>query len=86
MPAAIANLQVSNPYTKERIQQVIDLESAELSDEYSISIIDCAESDIWELWIERPDGHKLTLQLHADMGDLTPAIIRIKLRELIRSL
>jgi hypothetical protein len=86
MPAAIATLQVTNPHTRERIQQIILSESSDLSGKHLISIIDSRMDDIGELRIERPDGGKASLQLHADIGDLTPAIIRIKLRELIGSL
>jgi len=86
MSAAVATLQVVDRSARERIQQIIALESADLSEQYLVSIIDPRNSDIWELRIERPDGGKVSMQLHADMGDLTPPIIRIKLRELIRSL
>ncbi len=86
MPAVVADLQVTNQHTRERIQQIIESESSDLSDEYSVSIIDCRNDDIWELWIERPDGSKVSMQLHADMGDLTPAVMRIKLRELLKLL
>ena len=86
MPTVVTKLQVANQNTRERIQQIIEAESADLSGEYSVSIIDSRDGDIWELSIKRPDGSEVSMQLHADMGDLSPAVMRIKLRELLKLL
>ena len=86
MSAAIFTLQIADRYTKERISEVVKLEAADLSNEYEVSIIDSRRDDTWELRIKRPDGSKITSQLHRDLGDLTPAVFRIRLRELLKLL
>ena len=86
MPAAVLALQIPNRYERERIHEIIKAESVNLSNEYAVSIVDSGSEDIWELLIKRPDGGKVSMQLHADLGDLTPAVIRIRIQKLIRSL
>jgi len=41
---------------------------------------------MYELWIKLPDGSKVSRNLQSAMGDLTPAVFRIRLRELFKLL
>ncbi len=86
MPAAILNLQIDNRDTRERISDVIKSESLDLSSEYEVSVVDVRREDLWDLWIKRPDGSRISRQLCGDLGELTPAVFRIRLRELIKLL
>ncbi len=86
MSAAIRLLQISNPETKKRISAAITGESSSLSSDYEISLFNSRENDIWELWITRPDGSRITSQLNGEIGEMTAAVFRVRLRELIKAL
>ncbi len=86
MPAAIPTVQIDNPAARERIATIIWAETLDLSNDYEVSIIDTQRNDIYELWIKLPDGSKVSRNLQSAMGDLTPAVFRIRLRELFKLL
>jgi hypothetical protein len=83
---SILELQISNPDTKERIAEVIHRETIGLPDGYAVSILDAQRDDVFDLWVKEPDGGTFSMQLHDDLGELTPAVFRIRLRELLRLL
>ena len=86
MFASIYELQISNPETKKRIIEVIQTETIGLSNDHVVSIIATPANDTYDFWIQQPDGRRITTQLHEDLGELTPAVLRIRLRELLKQL
>ncbi len=81
------NVQIANPDARERIFAIIWAEeSYDLSNEFEISITDTQRNNVYELLIKSPDGNKVSRNLQGGMGDLTPAIFRLRLRELFKLL
>ena len=89
MSASILEVQISNLETKKRIIEVIQTETiglSNVSNDHVASIINTHTNDIYDFWIQGPDGERISTQLHEDLGELTPAVFRIRLREFLKQL
>lgn len=86
MPAFVCQNQVSNSYDNARIREIVWLESQHLTNEYAVSIVDSRVEDIWMLSIQSPYGEGVSRSLHRNLGELVPAVFRIRFRELLRTL
>jgi hypothetical protein len=86
MTASVASLSIANKEARERIFEIIRGETLALSDKHQVSITHDGTGDVWEVWITRPNGEKVSRQLSQDQGDLVPAVFRIRFRELVKAL
>ncbi len=84
MSASILNVQIANPDARERILSIIWAESLDLSKECEISVTDTQRNNVYELLVKLPDGNKISRNLQGNLGDLSPAIFRLRLRELFK--
>ena len=86
MTASVRDLQIASRNLRDRIYAVIAEESAALSSDYEVCVLDSGIGNMWEIWIKQPDGRRISKQLDADAGDLTAAVLRVRFRELLKSL
>lgn len=86
MSASTMILQIAERFNKDNIAEIIQSETAMISNEYAVSIIDIQHNDVWDIFIQRPDGSRISMQLFGSQGDLVPAVFRRQLRELIKLL
>ncbi len=86
MPTPIVKVQIANPDERERIFSTIRPESLDFPKQYEISIAATQRGSVYEILIKSPDGNKVSRNLQESLGDLSPAIFEIRLRELFKLL
>ena len=84
MSASISTLQIADSDKRNFITAIIWSETENLSGEFEVSIFYSGHSDRFDLVIKPPKGEVIAKPLYAKQGDLTLAVFRIRLRELLK--